>query len=120
VVLAGGSTRIPKIQALVADFFEGVEIVKNIGPDVCIAFGAAIQASYISNADSNKLQVQFLYVCVCLCLHVCVAFDAAIQTSSISNADSDDLQVQFLYVSAYMYMCVCICMFMCVYVRMYV
>jgi len=71
VVLAGGSTRIPKIQALVADFFEGVEIVKNIGPDVCIAFGAAIQASYLSNAESNKLQVRF-YMYLHICMYVCV------------------------------------------------
>ena len=57
VVLVGGSTRIPKIQSLVSDYFQGVEILQNIGADVCIATGAAIQASYIANAASDKVQV---------------------------------------------------------------
>ena len=55
VVLVGGSTRIPKIQSLVSDFFgeSEVEILKNIGADACIASGAAIQAFKIANADTK-------------------------------------------------------------------
>ena len=61
VVMVGGSTRIPKIQSLVADFFEGIEgleIVKNVGADVCIATGAAIQAFKIANADTANQEEQ--------------------------------------------------------------
>ena len=43
VVLVGGSTRIPKIQKFLEDFFEGKELNKSINPDEAIAYGAAIQ-----------------------------------------------------------------------------
>ena len=58
IVLVGGSTRIPKIQSLVLDFFEGVDILKSISPDECIAIGAAIQAAFISNSGADKVQEQ--------------------------------------------------------------
>jgi heat shock protein 1/8 len=55
VVLAGGSTRIPKIKTLVREAFEGAEILKDDKKaDTCIAFGAAIQAAYITNANKDK------------------------------------------------------------------
>merc|ERR1711966_30148 len=44
VVLVGGSTRIPKIQSLLQDFFNGKELCKSINPDEAVAYGAAVQA----------------------------------------------------------------------------
>lgn len=42
VVLVGGSTRIPKVQQLLQDFFNGKELCKSINPDEAVAYGAAV------------------------------------------------------------------------------
>jgi len=44
IVLVGGSTRIPKVQAMLQDFFNGKELCKSINPDEAVAYGAAVQA----------------------------------------------------------------------------
>ena len=54
VVLVGGSTRIPKIQQLLSDFFNGKELSKSINPDEAVAYGAAVQAAVLSNVKSDK------------------------------------------------------------------
>jgi len=55
VVLVGGSTRIPKIQKLIKDFFHGKEPCKAINPDEAVAHGAAVQAAILgSNTDSQN------------------------------------------------------------------
>ncbi|KAJ0406563.1 hypothetical protein P43SY_004452 [Pythium insidiosum] len=57
VVLVGGSTRIPKIQALLSEFFHGKELYKSINPDEAVAFGATVQSAILSGTDqSNRLQ----------------------------------------------------------------
>jgi heat shock protein 1/8 len=43
-ILVGGSTRIPRVQQLLQDFFNGKELCKNINPDEAVAYGAAVQA----------------------------------------------------------------------------
>ncbi|CAF9917229.1 MAG: Heat shock protein ssb1 [Gomphillus americanus] len=53
IVLVGGSTRIPKIQKLLSDFFDGKKLEKSINPDEAVAYGAAVQAGILSGkADS--------------------------------------------------------------------
>lgn len=47
IVLVGGSTRIPKIQQLIKDFFDGKELNRGINPDEAVAYGAAVQVSHI-------------------------------------------------------------------------
>jgi len=54
VVLVGGSTRIPKVQNMLSDFFNGKEPCKNINPDEAVAFGATVQAAILSGADSGS------------------------------------------------------------------
>ena len=54
VVLVGGSTRIPKIQQLLSDFFNGKELSKSINPDEAVAYGAAVQAAVLSDIKSDK------------------------------------------------------------------
>jgi L1 cell adhesion molecule like protein len=54
VVLVGGSTRIPKVQNLVSDFFGGKELNKSINPDEAVAFGAAVQGAILTNTGSSK------------------------------------------------------------------
>lgn len=54
VVLVGGSTRIPKIQELLSDYFGGKELSKAINPDEAVAYGAAIQGAILSGAATGK------------------------------------------------------------------
>jgi len=56
IVLVGGSTRIPKIQKLVSDYFNGKEPNKSINPDEAVAYGAAVQAAILSGDTSSKTQ----------------------------------------------------------------
>jgi len=55
VVLVGGSTRIPKIQSLLKDFFNGKEPSKSINPDEAVAYGAAVQAAILEGKSDAKL-----------------------------------------------------------------
>nr|XP_043619195.1 heat shock cognate 70 kDa protein 2-like [Erigeron canadensis] len=59
VVLVGGSTRIPKVQQLLQDFFNGKELCKSINPDEAVAYGAAAQAAILSR-ESNENVPDFL------------------------------------------------------------
>merc|ERR1712190_514693 len=55
IVLVGGSTRIPKIQALIKDFFNGKEPNRGINPDEAVAYGAAVQAGILSGEGGQDL-----------------------------------------------------------------
>jgi L1 cell adhesion molecule like protein len=54
VILVGGSTRIPKIQSLLSEFFNGKELCKSINPDEAVAYGAAVQAAILSGNGDEK------------------------------------------------------------------
>merc|ERR1712118_333011 len=56
VVMVGGSTRIPRVQNLLQDFFNGKELCKSINPDEAVAYGAAVQAAILNNDGSSKVQ----------------------------------------------------------------
>jgi len=56
VVLVGGSTRIPKVQAMVQEFFNGKEPCKAINPDEAVAYGAAVQAAILTGEGSSQVQ----------------------------------------------------------------
>ncbi|KJH47197.1 putative chaperone protein DnaK [Dictyocaulus viviparus] len=53
IVLVGGSTRIPKVQQLIKDFFNGKEPSRGINPDEAVAYGAAVQAGVISGEENT-------------------------------------------------------------------
>ncbi|KAL2814735.1 Hsp70 protein-domain-containing protein [Aspergillus granulosus] len=53
IVLVGGSTRIPRIQKLLSDFFDGKRLEKSINPDEAVAYGAAVQAGILSGKASS-------------------------------------------------------------------
>jgi len=55
IVLVGGSTRIPKVQKLLQDFFNGKELNKSINPDEAVAYGAAVQAAILNGDDSSTV-----------------------------------------------------------------
>ena len=56
VVLVGGSTRVPKVQSLLRDFFDGKELNQRINPDEAVAYGAAVQGGILSGDDSAEVQ----------------------------------------------------------------
>jgi heat shock protein 1/8 len=55
IVLVGGSTRIPRVQKLLSDYFNGKELNKSVNPDEAVAYGAAIQAAILSGEKNEKL-----------------------------------------------------------------
>lgn len=64
VILVGGSTRIPKIQEMLSDFFNGKQLCKSVNPDECVAYGAAVQAALLSgNKDEEIKDLLLLDVC---------------------------------------------------------
>jgi L1 cell adhesion molecule like protein len=64
IVLVGGSTRIPRIQQLLSDYFGGKELCKSINPDEAVAYGAAVQAAILSGVQSEKTDnIVLLDVC---------------------------------------------------------
>ena len=55
IVLVGGSTRIPKVQKILSDFFNGKELCKSINPDEAVAYGAAVQAAILTGQQAEQL-----------------------------------------------------------------
>ncbi|KAI8437447.1 hypothetical protein MSG28_011770 [Choristoneura fumiferana] len=56
VVLVGGSTRIPKIQSILQNFFNGKKLNLSVNPDEAVAYGAAVQAAILTGAGEPKIQ----------------------------------------------------------------
>ncbi|CAE7726988.1 unnamed protein product [Symbiodinium microadriaticum] len=56
VVLVGGSTRIPKVQSMIQEFFNGKEPNRSINPDEAVAYGAAVQAAILTGEGSSQVQ----------------------------------------------------------------
>jgi L1 cell adhesion molecule like protein len=54
IVLVGGSSRIPRVQQLLRDFFGGKELCQNINPDEAVAYGAAVQGAILGGVKSEK------------------------------------------------------------------
>lgn len=53
IVLVGGSSRIPKVQAMLSDYFNGKELCKSVNPDEAVAYGAAVQAFMLANPGAK-------------------------------------------------------------------
>lgn len=56
IILVGGSTRIPKIQKMLSDFFNGKELCKSLNPDEAVAIGATVQAAILSGTQDENIQ----------------------------------------------------------------
>lgn len=54
IVLVGGSSRIPRVQQLLRDFFNGKELCQSINPDEAVAYGAAVQGAILGGVKSDK------------------------------------------------------------------
>ena len=77
IVLVGGSTRIPKIQSMLQDYFNGKELNKSINPDEAIAYGAAVQAAILTGNTSERLTDLVLLDVNPLSLGICTAGEIA-------------------------------------------
>ena len=55
IVLVGGSTRIPKVQTLLKDYFDGKEPSRGVNPDEAVAYGAAVQGGILSGESSDEI-----------------------------------------------------------------
>ena len=76
IVLVGGSTRIPKVQAMLSEFFNGKQLNHSVNPDEAVAYGAAIQASILSGgAKDSKLNEVLLLDVIPLSLGLKTAGD---------------------------------------------
>eukprot|EP01038_Epipyxis_sp_PR26KG_P009233 gene9233-12447_t len=62
VVLVGGSTRIPKVQEMLSEFFDGKELNKEINPDEAVAYGAAVQGAILSGSSDKTKEILLLDV----------------------------------------------------------
>jgi len=60
VVLVGGSTRIPKVQSLLAEFLGGKELCKSVNPDEAVAYGAAVQGAILTGVKNENLNAMVL------------------------------------------------------------
>lgn len=56
IVLVGGSTRIPKVQQLIKDYFNGKEPNKGVNPDEAVAYGAAVQGGILSGEGGDEVR----------------------------------------------------------------
>jgi len=56
IVLVGGSTRVPKVQQLLRDYFNGKELCQSVNPDEAVAYGAAVQAAILSGVKNETLE----------------------------------------------------------------
>lgn len=54
IVLVGGTTRIPKLQSMISQYFNGKDLCKSVNPDECVAYGAAVQGDVLNGAKSDK------------------------------------------------------------------
>jgi len=75
VVLVGGSTRVPKIQKLLSDLFNGKELCKSVNVDEAVAIGAAIQGAVLSGNGSTKTDELLLLDVTPLSLGICTSGD---------------------------------------------
>ncbi len=55
IVLVGGSTRIPKVQQMIKDYFNGTEPNKGVNPDEAVAYGAAVQGGILSGEGGDEV-----------------------------------------------------------------
>lgn len=64
IVLVGGSTRIPKVQQLLKDYFDGKEPSKGVNPDEAVAYGAAVQGGILSGEGGDETKSISSSVCL--------------------------------------------------------
>ena len=78
IVLVGGSTRIPKVQQLIKDFFNGKEPNRGINPDEAVAYGAAVQAGILSGEGQRSCRTEMALYLKLVVPQLAVKFEIAL------------------------------------------
>ncbi|AES78221.1 heat shock 70 kDa protein [Medicago truncatula] len=102
IVLVGGSSRIPKVQELLSDFFDGKDLCKNINPDEAVASGAAVQAALLGTTDFKNVPNLALRDVTPLSLGILVKGDimsVVIPRNTSRSRASDNNLLGFFYLS---------------------
>ncbi len=107
IVLVGGSTRIPKVQKMLREYFNGKELGKSINPDEAVAYGAAIQSAILSNTDMCDMDLLvirydiytiFSHLSDLLMCFFCVIFRSSKRIYPRIETQSDQICEMYLYV----------------------
>ncbi|GLJ09198.1 hypothetical protein SUGI_1518410 [Cryptomeria japonica] len=104
IVLVGGSSRIPKVQEMVRDFFVGKELCRAVNPDEAVAYGAALQAAVLNKEDVHIVMVDVTPLSLGISVSngvmlVVVPRNTALPTrkeTSVTTAYDDQTSVAFL------------------------
>ena len=83
IVLVGGSSRIPKLQSLLSDLFDGKTLNKSINPDEAVCYGACIQGAILTGVDDDK--TKDLLLVDCCSLNLGIKTNGAIMTPLIEK-----------------------------------
>ncbi|XP_057812991.1 heat shock cognate 70 kDa protein 2-like [Cryptomeria japonica] len=104
IVLVGGSSRIPKVQEMVRDFFDGKELCRGVNPDEAVAYGAALEAAVLSKEDVHidvMVDVTPLSLGIAVCggvMHPVVPRNTPLPTrkkTSVTTPHDDQIAVSF-------------------------
>ncbi|MCH92178.1 heat-shock protein [Trifolium medium] len=109
VVLVGGSSRIPKVQQLLQDFFMGKDLCKSINPDEAVAFGAAVQAALLSDEIKNAPNLVLIDVTPLSlgfgqkqdCIHVLIPRNTTIPVKKTERCTTVTDNQSFVLISVY-------------------
>lgn len=86
IVLVGGTTRIPKLQQMISDYFNGKKLCQSINPDEAVAYGAAVQASVLSGVRDEKTDK--LLLCDVAPLSLGIETSGKVMTNIINRGDT--------------------------------
>ncbi|XP_047963282.1 heat shock cognate 70 kDa protein 2-like [Salvia hispanica] len=93
VVLVGGSSRIPKVQEMLKEFFNGKEACKTINPDEAVAYGAAVLAAKLSGEGNEKVQNVVLSDVTPLSLGRAIGIDLGTTYSCVGAWQHDRIEI---------------------------
>ena len=96
IVLVGGSTRIPRVQQMIKDYFNGKEPNKGVNPDEAVAYGAAVQGGILSGEGGDEVRC-CSYSCWSSCPTSCLASPATLVPGNAVSPPSCAFQLRLSF-----------------------